>query len=80
MKKANSFQIIKTSRILTELEQSDCRVVLKDVLKQQGIISLCLDKENLFVEYNPEILTTVKIFLILENVGFPAEKGIKNVA
>lgn len=80
MKKANSFQIIKISTVLTEEEQSDCRELLKDTLKQQGIISLCLDKEYLFVEYNPEILNTEKIFLMLEDVGFPVDKEIKNVA
>lgn len=80
MKKANSSQIIKISTVLTEEEQSDCRELLKDTLKQQGIISLCLDKEYLFVEYNPEILNTEKIFLMLEDVGFPVDKEIKNVA
>ncbi len=80
MKKANSFQIITTIMVLNEKEQSDCRVLLKDMLKQKGIISLCLDKENLFVEYNPEILNVEKIFTMLGNVGFPAEKEIENVA
>jgi hypothetical protein len=80
MKKKNSFQIIKTSTVLTEKEQNDCRVVLKDALKQRGIISLCLDNQYLFVEYNPEFLNTEKIFLMLEDIGFPADKDIKNVA
>ncbi len=80
MKKANSFIIVKTISVLTEKEQSDCRVLLKDMLKQQGIISLCLDNENLFVEYNPEILNLEKIYQMMENVGFPADKEITNVA
>ncbi len=80
MKKANSFIIVKTISVLTGKEQSDCRVLLKDMLKQQGIISLCLDKENLFVEYNPEILNLEKIYQMMENVGFPADKEITNVA
>ena len=80
MKKANSFIIIKTISVLTEKEQSDCRVLLKDMLKQQGIISLCLDKENLFVEYNPEILNLENILQMMENVGFPADKEITNAA
>lgn len=80
MKKANSFIIIEAISELTEKEQSDCRVMLKDMLKQQGIISLCLDKENLFVEYNPEILNVGKIFLMMGNVGFLADKEIANVA
>lgn len=80
MKKMNSFQIIKISTVLTEEEQSDCRELLKDTLKQKGIISLCLDKKYLFVEYNPGILNTEKIFLMLGDVGFPMDKEIKNVA
>lgn len=80
MKKANSFIIIKTISVLTEKEQSECRVLLKDMLKQQGIISLCLDNENLFVEYNPEILNVEKIYQMMENVGFPADRVIANVA
>lgn len=80
MKKANSFIIIKTISVLTEKEQSDCRVLLKDMLKQQGIISLCLDKENLFVEYDPEILNLENILQMMENVGFPADKEITNAA
>ncbi len=80
MKKINSFQIIKTNTVLTEEEQSGCRELLKDMLKQKGIISLCLDKEDLFVEYNPEILNVERIFLMLENIGFPTNKEIKNVA
>lgn len=80
MKKTNSFQIIRSSTVLNEKEQSNCRDLLKDVLKQPGIISLCLDKENLFVEYNPGVLYMEKILLLLENVGFPVGKEIQNVA
>lgn len=80
MKKANNFIIIKTISVLTEKEQSECRVLLKDMLKQQGIISLCLDNENLFVEYNPEILNVENIYQMMENVGFPADNEIANVA
>ncbi len=80
MEKGNSFQIIKTRTVLSEKEQSECRVLLKDILKQKGIISLCLDSENLFMEFNQKYLNTDKIYLMLYNLGFTLDKEIKSMA
>lgn len=71
MKNSNQFKIIETSRELSEQEQSDCKELLKGVLQQKGIISLCLDNKSLFVEYNSEELDTEKIYDILDEAGFP---------
>lgn len=77
MKKSNQIQIVTTSKILSEIELNKYRTLLKSVLEQKGIISLCLDVKNLFVEYNPEIWNTEKIYAVLEEAGFPVAYEIK---
>lgn len=80
MKKSNQIQIITTGKILSEKERSNYRVLLKSVLEQKGIISLCLDAKELFVEYNPEIWNNEKIYAVLEEAGFPVAYEIKEAS
>ncbi|HDO27983.1 MAG TPA: hypothetical protein ENH02_07685 [Bacteroidetes bacterium] len=77
MKNTFSLEVMNTERVLTENEQHAFRMQLKHVMKTDGIISLCLDDENLYVEIEPDIFNLDAFKLILTNIGFPVARDIK---
>jgi hypothetical protein len=80
MKNPNSLQIIKTASSLTENEQNIVRARLKALLEKDGIISMCLDDENLYVEYNPNRHSVGSLKFRLKEAGFPMEPVIKQAS
>lgn len=71
MKTANSLQVIKAATPLEKKEQIAIRNRLKFLLGKDGIVSMCLDFENLYVEYNPNMYSVEKLKSRLREVGFP---------
>lgn len=80
MKNSNRFEIVKPNKKLTNNEQNNCRDLIRPLLNKEGIISLCHDNENLFVEYNPEILTINSIYVFLAETGVPVGFEIKQAS
>ena len=76
MKKSNSLEVINTKHILSQNQQEYHRDRLKQLLKNEGIISLCLDHRSLFVEYAEDILTIVTIRDLLSGIGFPMKERL----
>lgn len=74
MKKSNSLEVIDTKHILSKNQQTHHRDRLKHLLKNEGIISLCLDHRSLFVEYAEDILNVVTIRDLLSGIGFPMKE------
>ncbi len=47
---------------------------LRRINSLSGIESICLSKEELFIEYSPVFLTKVSVFAELRKIGFPAKQ------
>ena len=77
MKNSFNLEVLKTNKILTTEEQRNFLLKFKPFLNIAGIISLCLEEETLYIEYDPisfnlnsfkEILTAVEFPLKYENI------------
>ncbi len=71
MKNSFKLEILKTNKTLITEEQNTFRQKFKPLLKVYGIISLCLESEYLYVEYNPELFKLDSFKLNILNMGFP---------
>lgn len=71
MKNSFSLEIISTERNLTREEQIDFRKQLRNLLKLEGVISMCLEKRELYIEYDPSKFNLVPFKQLLGNIGFP---------
>ncbi|NDP27254.1 MAG: hypothetical protein GZ087_07495 [Flavobacterium sp.] len=80
MKNSFKLKILKTSKTLTTEEQNAFRLKLEPLLKLDGIMSLCLEEEELYVEFNPTFFNLDSFKLILTDLGFPLEHKIKLVS
>ncbi len=77
MKNTFRLEVMNTERVLTQNEQQAYRMQLKHLMKIDGIISLCLDNKNLYVEIEPDIFNLDAFKLILTNIGFPVARDVK---
>jgi len=77
MKNTFRLEVLNTERVLTNDEQHAFRMKLKHLLKMDGIISLYLDDENLYVEIEPGVFNLDAFKLILTNIGFPVAGNVK---
>ena len=71
MKNSFNSKTLKTNKTLTTEEQNIFRQKFKPLLKVDGIISLCLEAENLYVEYNPVSFKLDFFKLNILDMGFP---------
>ena len=80
MKNLFTLKILKTSKTLTTEEQKAFRLKLQPLLKLDGIMSLCLEEEELYVEFHPTFFNLDSLKLILKDLGFPLEHENKLVS
>lgn len=81
MKKKYSLKRQSTQKVLTEKEQNEFRLKLKGLSNFNGIESICLEAEELFIEYNPQKLNESIINSELTKINFPASNvTFKSVA
>ncbi|REE80311.1 hypothetical protein BX611_1953 [Lutibacter oceani] len=73
MKNSFKLEVLKTNKILTTEEQSKFRLKFKPFLNIEGVISLCLEEEHLYIEYDPIFFNLDSFKEILTAVGFPLE-------
>jgi hypothetical protein len=71
MKNSFSTKTLKINKTLTTEEQNIFRQKFKPLLKIDGIMSLCLEAENLYVEYNPVSFNLDSFKLNIMDIGFP---------
>jgi len=77
MKNTFRLEVLNTERVLTNDEQHTFRMKLKHLLKMDGILRLCLDDENLYVEIEPGVFNLDAFKSILTNIGFPVARNVK---
>ncbi len=75
----NRLKVMKTEKILTQYEQNAFRSQLKQLLRIEGMISMCLESRNLYIEYNPKRFSIESFKTVLKDIGFPLKKEL-NVA
>lgn len=73
MKNSFNLKIVKTSKKLTTEEQNTFRQKLKPLLNVSGIMSLCLEDKELYVEFNPTSFNLDSFKQSLIVAGFPLE-------
>jgi len=71
MKNSFKLEVLKTNETLTAKEQNDFRLKLKPFLNIDGVSSLCLEEENLYIEYDPKSFNLDSFKDILKDAGFP---------
>jgi hypothetical protein len=76
MKNTFKLEVLRTSRTLTAEEQSNFRLKFKPFLNIDGVISLCLEEEHLYIEYDPISFNLDSFKEILTAVGFPLEHKV----
>lgn len=74
MKNSFKLEILKTNKILTTEEQNAFRLKFKPFLNIEGVISLCLEEEHLYIEYDPISFKSDSFKEILTAVGFPLKQ------
>lgn len=75
--KTYKLEIIKTERILSEAEQTMLRKRLRHLLTKKGIISICLDNEYLFIEYDGNIYNPESIQPLLITTSYLLANGLR---
>jgi hypothetical protein len=73
MKNSFNVEILKTNKTLTTEEQNTFRLIFQPLLKLEGIISLCLEEEELFVEFDPTLIKLDSFKFMLIEAEFPLE-------
>lgn len=71
MKNSFSIETLKTNETLTTEEQNIFRQQFKPLLNVDGIISLCLEAEDLYVEFNPVSFKLDSFKHSILDMGFP---------
>jgi hypothetical protein len=74
MKESFSLEIISTKSALSNNQQADVRGRLKQLLKNEGIISICLDESSIFIEYKPDVLDKALPANLLLDYNFPLDE------
>lgn len=73
MKNSLNLEILKTNKKLTIEEQNTFRQKLKPLLNVSGIMALCLEDKELYVEFNPTLFKLDSFKQSLMKAGFPLE-------
>lgn len=76
MKSSNSLKIINTRFMLSQNQQARYRDRLKQLLKNEDIISVCLEDRSLFIEYEGNTKNIVSILDFLSAINFPMEEQL----
>ncbi|MBK5193960.1 MAG: hypothetical protein JJE07_12285 [Flavobacteriaceae bacterium] len=71
MKNLFKLEVLKTNKTLTAKEQNDFRLKFKPFLNIDGVSSLCLEEEHLYIEYDPKSFNLDSFKDILTDSGFP---------
>ena len=71
MKDSFKVEILKPIKTLTTKEQNTFRLKFKPLLKLEGIMSLCLEAQELYVEFDPALFKLDSFKIILKKAGFP---------
>jgi len=71
MKNLFKLEVLKTNKTLTAKEQNDFRLKFKPFLNIDGVSSLCLEEEDLYIEYDPKSFNLDSFKDILTDAGFP---------
>jgi hypothetical protein len=77
MKNTFNLEVINTGRMLTSEEQQKFRLRLNELLKLEGLISMCLDADSLYVEFNPQLFSLGSFKSVLSDIGFPLKHELK---
>lgn len=77
MKKSFNLEVFKTNKTLTTKKQETFRLKFKPFLNLDGIMSLCLEEEYLYVEFDQSLLNLDSFKRNLTVVEFPLER--KNI-
>nr|NQU90290.1 hypothetical protein [Bacteroidota bacterium] len=80
MKNTFKLEVMNTQLILTKIEQDAFKVHLKHLLKSKGMISMCVEAENLYVEFNPKLFNLESFKSDLKDIGFPLKQDINLAA
>lgn len=73
MKNSFKLEVLKTSKTLTTEQQRTFRIKLKPLLEHDGVISLCLEADELYIEFDPTSFNLGSLKDVLKEVGFPLE-------
>ncbi len=73
MKNLIKLEVLKTNKTLTAKEQVDFRLKFEPFLNIDGISSLCLEEEHLYIEYGPKSFNLDSFKDLLTDAGFPLE-------
>ena len=76
MRTSNNLQVINTKNILSQNQQIRYRYRLKQMLKNEGIISLCLEDRSLFIEYRGDVINMATIRDFLSAINFPLKEQL----
>jgi len=71
MKNLFKLEVLKTNKTLTAKEQNAFRLKFKPFLNIDGVFSLCLEEEHLYIEYDPKFFNLDSFKDILTEAGFP---------
>jgi len=80
MKNSFNLEVLKTSKTLTTEEQRSFRIKLKPLLEQDGVISLCLEADELYIEFDSTSFNLSLFKDILKDIGFPLEHANSKLA
>lgn len=74
MKTQYQFENIIADRELSDNEHLRWRATLRKLSRSSGIESICISKEELFIEYNPLLKSRILILEELRMMGFPSKQ------
>jgi len=64
-------EVLKTNKTLTAKEQVDFRLKFEPFLNIDGVISLCLEEEQLYIEYDQKSFNLDSFKDVVTGAGFP---------
>ena len=77
MENTFKLEVINTGSVLTSDEQKYFRTQLKQLLILDGLISMCLEAERLYIEFNPQQFSLGSFKSVLSDIGFPLKHDLK---
>jgi hypothetical protein len=76
MKNTFNITILNTKRKLNDDDRIYYRRLLRPLLGLDSIISLCLEDNELYVEYDPNLFNIESFKAILLDIGFPLKERL----
>ncbi|MFP4622166.1 MAG: hypothetical protein ACLFM7_12705 [Bacteroidales bacterium] len=70
-------EIIRTELAFSKAEQRIMKNKLEPLLLEKGVINMCLEANNLYLEYDSNFINMVQFKDKLKEVGFPVLKNSK---